>query len=666
MSDRSRLVLLSFLMLFVELALIRWIGSNVVYLSYFSNFVLMGSFLGIGIGFLCAKSRFNAFEWAAILLAFLIGFVLVFPITIDRSGSQLIYFAQGRTSGLPPWVVLPAIFVAVAAVMACIAQRVARTFVRFEPLQAYRLDILGSLGGIAMFTLLSFLGAPPIAWGAIICVTLLALYRRPWRLLSVAACVGIIVMLGKESLDPRFSWSPYYRIGVFPYPHHSDWFDIEVNGIPHQVIIPASDAKGSLYGIPYQRIRSNPLNDVLIVGAGNGIDAAIALRAGARHVDAVEIDPRIYQIGRQLNPDRPYEDPRVTVHIDDGRAFLQRTRNQYDLILFALPDSLTVVSGQASLRLESYLFTIEAMRAARAHLRPDGAFAMYNYYREGWLLDRLANTLAVVYGNAPCVDTIAEGFHPAVLTVGVLSGHVACAAVWQPGAHGIPAPADDDHPFPYLRNSAIPAFYLATLGLILLVSLLAVRLAAGPFGQMGEYLDLFFMGAAFLLLETKNVVQFALLFGATWFVNALVFFGILLAVFAAVEVARRCRLPSRNVLYVTLFATIALAWAIEPEKLLALSFPFRLTSAIAVAFGPVFLANLIFAQRFKDVSSSTIAFATNLLGAMAGGITEYASLMIGYRNLLLVVAAFYAFALLFEARSQAVLESEPERARATP
>ena len=55
------------------------------------------------------------------------------------------------------------------------------------------------------------------------------------------------------------------------------------------------------------------------------------------------------------------------------------------MILFALPDSLTLVAGQSSLRLESYLFTLQAVQAAKAHLNPgDGLFAMYNYYRTPW------------------------------------------------------------------------------------------------------------------------------------------------------------------------------------------------------------------------------------------------------------------------------------------
>ena len=130
---------------------------------------------------------------------------------------------------------------------------------------------------------------------------------------------------------------------------------------------------------------------MLIVGAGSGNDVAIALAQGARHVDAVEIDRRLYELGRKLHPDRPYSDPRVAVHIDDGRAFLERSRRARTTgSCFALPDSLTLVAGQSSLRLESYLFTKQAIEAARDHLNAGGVFAMYNYYREQWLVDRLA------------------------------------------------------------------------------------------------------------------------------------------------------------------------------------------------------------------------------------------------------------------------------------
>src|SRR5437764_6760129 len=157
-------------MLFVELALIRWTGSNIVYLSYFSNFVLLGSFLGIGVGFLRAHSRENLFKLAPLALTALVLFVRAFPVKVASSGTQLLFFGTGSRSGLPTWVMLPLMFILVAGTMAMIAEGVARTFVLFEPLEAYRFDIMGSILGIAGFSLLSFLRAPPLVWGLVVAV----------------------------------------------------------------------------------------------------------------------------------------------------------------------------------------------------------------------------------------------------------------------------------------------------------------------------------------------------------------------------------------------------------------------------------------------------------------------------------------------------------------
>ena len=643
-SPRLRLVALSFLMLFLELALIRWTGSNVLYLSYFSNFILLASFLGIGLGFLRANSGRDLFRFAPIALAALVGFVRLFPVEIDRSGTELIFFgALGTRTGLPPFVTLPLLFLGVAGVMMLVGEGVARTFRQFPPLEAYRLDILGSLAGIVAFSLLGFLEAPPVVWGAVVAAGLFMLIDRRSALWQVPALAIMLTVLGLESVVATDSWSPYYKIRLIPQP--SGAITLLVNGIPHQTIEAASRKLDvvSIYGIPYTRMRATP-NDVLIVGAGTGDDVAIALRLGARHVDAVEIDPRIHTIGVQLNPDRAFQDPRVTSFVNDGRAFLEQTTRRYDLILFALPDSLTLVAGQSSLRLESYLFTAEAMQAARRHLTPEGAFGEYNYYREQWLIDRLAGTLQQVYGRAPCVDSVGEFGRLAVLMASSSATALQCPATWQPASPTTPPPATDDYPFLYLQARTIPDFYLLTLALILGSALLLVGLSAGTLRPMGRYLDLFCMGAAFLLLETKNVVQFALLFGTTWFVNSLVFVGILLAVYLAIEVARRVDLGPSWRLYLALLVALAVAWLVQPELLLKLTVVPRFIAAIVIAFAPVFLANLVFARRFRDVSASNLAFAANLLGAMVGGVLEYASLLTGYRALLILIAVLYAFA----------------------
>ena len=173
-----------------------------------------------------------------------------------------------------------------------------------------------------------------------------------------------------------------------------------------------------------------------------------------------------------------------------------------------------------------------------------------------------------------------------------------------------------------------------------------VRVVSGPLRPMAKYVDLFFMGAAFLLLETKSVVQFALLFGTTWFVNALVFAGVLVSVLAAIEVARRWRPARPELLYVALLAALAVAWVVPVEFLLGLEMLPRFLLAVVIWFTPIFIANLVFAERFRNVEESNVAFGANLLGAMVGGLLEYVALLTGYQALLLLVAVLYGAAFL--------------------
>lgn len=654
LGERSRLVVASFLMLFVELALIRWVSAYDVYVAYFTNFVLLASFLGIGIGFLRAHRSLDLSRWAPWGVAAVTVFVYVFPVNASRDAGQRVVHGLFGFAALPMWMELSIVFLGVTFAMACIAEGVGRLFARFEPLEAYRSDILGSLSGIIVFSLLAFLKTGPWMWGLVIGAAFLALLPRgidPKRYVAVALA-AMAFALG--SLSPHDTWSPYYRVTVQP-PSDEGRIDIIVNALPHQSILPLDrlTQEQPFYLKPYTHLGGNPLDHVLIVGAGNGNDVALSLSKGAQHVDAVEIDPVIQATGRDQHPAHPYQDPRVTPHIDDGRAFLERTGQMYDLIIFALPDSLTLVSGQGSLRLESYLFTLESMKNIRDHLNPGGAFAMYNYYTP-FVFERYANTMAQAFGHEPCFDPGDEQFlgnrQQAVLTIGRDADAIECSTPWEAAAQ-VPAPSTDDHPFPYIPGRSIPTFYVWAMAMILFASVVLVRLASGaPLSQMESYVDLFLMGAAFLLLETKSVVQFALLFGTTWLVNSLVFAGILLAVLLAVELARRTTLPRREVLYALLVVALLLAWLIPPADLLSLSLIPRFLAAVGLAFAPVFLANLIFAQRFRDVGTSTVAFGANLLGAMLGGVLEYTAIMFGYRNLLVVVALLYGLAFVFGRR----------------
>jgi len=653
--SRWRLVTLSTLMLFVELALIRWTAANNVQLANITNFVLLASFLGIGVGFLLAGWRQSLFPAAPVSLALLVAFALVFPVKlVALHGPHEFQGIRGH-GPLSPWICLPVIFVLVVLVMAGIAQATARTFAHFEPLDAYRLDIIGSVAGIALFSGLSFVGLPPIAWGALVAVAFVVLFGFRLRWWQWGAVAAVVAMLLLESLSSVDTWSPYYKITAIQPAGSRGVLTVSANNIPHQTLypIPTLHRIESFYFFLYRHVTPAALSNVLVIGAGTGNDVGVALAEGARHVDAVEIDPALVRLGKEHNPEHAYQSPRVTIHIDDGRAFLQNADQRYSLILYALPDSLTALSGQsAPVGLENFLLTTQGIQVARDHLAPGGTFVMYNYYQP-FLIDRYATALDQVFGSRPCVElgnTLA-GRQQAVLTVASSGTTPRCSTFWN-GQQV--APVSDDRPFPYLPTPSIPNLYLEVMGLILLGSLVAVRVAGGPVKKMAEFADLFWMGAAFLLLEAKNIVQFALFFGTTWYVNSLVFAGVLLSVYSAVETARRVRLPRPIWLYGALLVALAVSYVVPQGSLLSLPVVLRFVAATALAFAPVFLANLVFAQRFRSVASSTTAFGASLLGAIVGGVLEYLSLITGFRFLLVVVALLYGLAFVFGRRHLAV------------
>jgi hypothetical protein len=127
-------------------------------------------------------------------------------------------------------------------------------------------------------------------------------------------------------------------------------------------------------------------------------------------------------------------------------------------------------------------------------------------------------------------------------------------------------------------------------------------------------------------------------------------------VLLAIEVTRRSRLPSLPWLYGLLFVSLAVAWWVPQESLLSLGIVPRFLAAAALAFAPVFAANLVFAERFRETASASTALGVNLLGAMLGGVLEYAALLVGYRALLVIAAVAYVLAL---AASRSISRAAP-------
>jgi hypothetical protein len=656
--SRVRLVLTSATLLFVELLLIRWIPSEVRYIGFFSNFLLMASFLGIGVGILLGRRRtLESITIFPLVLVAVVWLVTSLQLNIQIRSQNEIFFGLAESDAADVnFLVLPIVFGLVTALMATLALPLGPLLRSMPPLRAYAFDIAGSMAGIAAFVILSAAQTTPVVWFSVVAVLVVLLAAgtgiTPRRLPSLVALV-LVIWLARTSADEI--WSPYYRIDTYIAGDGQTY--VNVNGIPHQALHPVNQPKEPFYDQLYKWFPDRTYQNVLVVGAGTGTDTAIALSKGAGHVDAVEIDKGIQQLGIDRHPDHPYQDPRVTAIENDGRAYLRSTDKRYDLIIFALPDSLTLVSTTANIRLESFLFTEEAFASVRDHLTPTGIFVLYNYYREPWLITKIGGMLQDAFHAPPILRTF--NAQMAILAAGPAVDALGGAAPPGDTVDPLPAvdspmpkPATDDWPFLYLRTPDIAPYYLLALAFVVGIAVLAVAAAArtGRTSLRRFSPHFFALGTAFLLLETRSLVSFSLLFGSTWFVNALAFFAILASVLAAILVNARFRLQRPSLLYGLLFVSLAIAFAIPPESLLINPAWLRYLLAAVLAFTPVFLANLVFTYSFRDTKTADMAFASNLLGAMVGGALEYLALLTGYRALLIVVALLYAIAWLFATR----------------
>jgi hypothetical protein len=204
--------------------------------------------------------------------------------------------------------------------------------------------------------------------------------------------------------------------------------------------------------------------------------------------------------------------------------------------------------------------------------------------------------------------------------------------------------ATDDWPFLYLKKPAIPTHYLFFMGLVILLGLLSFSLVEKE--QRRLNLEFFFLGAGFLLLETRSVTEIALLFGSTWEVNALAFGAVLFAVLLANMVVGRTKALPIGPLYLGVLGMLVVGYLLPPGALYVDNILLRMALCGFVLYSPIFLAGLVFSTRFRGTANPNLLFGSNLLGAMTGGALEYGSLVLGLPPLYLVGALLYIFAFL--------------------
>jgi hypothetical protein len=518
---------------------------------------------------------------------------------------------------------------------------------------AYSINVFGSLVGILSYSALCFLDQPPWVWWLVAGVLLLMQVARRARLgLAVGATFttcAVLAALGPGG-EARVYWSPYQKLTLTPSKDRGEtiayvlntndaWYQQIVNLSPAFVtsrpwLFEGDSLEWNPYNVPY-RYYARP-QSVLVLGAGMGNDVAAALRHGAEQVVAVEIDPLIVDLGRRFHFEKPYSSVRVR------------------LVLFSLLDSHTTSSHFTNIRIDNYVYTEEALRAARQLMRPSGLFIVKFQVEQPWIAGRLRGLLRAVFDREPVqlesptseagtggrffIEGYGDGFaraaaDPALTADGSRRGHIKMQDATL---------TTDDWPYFYQHEPGLPASVILVSAVL---ALLGWRLARANLsaGRPIRW-HFFWLGAGFLLLEVQIVSRTALLFGTTWLVNSFVIATLLMLILAAnAVVAGRPAMPAW-VSYAGLFASLVVGYAVPIRALLVNALIAKIVLATVVLCLPVFFAGLVFIRSFAAERFSSEALGSNLLGALVGGLLESLSLWTGIRSLLVLASVLYACA----------------------
>ena len=655
------------LSLFVELALIRWQSSVLPFLAFYKNFSLLACFVGLGLGYALATRDRIPLLIVLPLFAWQFAFMTVMryvpgqPISINPVNEQL---TVGLSLGnifrlLFLYQMLAVVFLLTAVTFIPVGQLCGRLMERRTKLRAYGLNLLGSLLGVLLMLTASFLWTPPLAWFAVCFAAILFFSAKSpaSMIVGIAGAVACTVVLAWP-VNPLWNrvYSPYQLLEI----GRDDVTGltlITAEGHYHQRIFDFSDPKSSrlvnvrrYYDFPYAA--QPKLANVAVVGAGTGNDVAAAVRAGARHVEAIEIDPAIQLTGDLSHPEKPYSNPHVHAVIDDARSFLRTTDQTFDLIVYGLLDSHTLLSQGSSVRLDSFVYTVQGIREARARLKSDGMLSLSFCVVADDLGRKIFLTLQEAFGRPPiCVQAgydnsiiFLESNDPAwTLPAKTIedAGFVDKTAFYANPSLQADV-STDDWPFFYMPRRIYPLSYLI---MVAEVVVLALFVAGNYLPQRPQlsHLSFFFLGAGFMLIETKGITEMGLAFGNTWQVIGIVIAGILTMGFMGNCLVAWLNIRRPLVPYLCLFAALALGWQVAQSGGFASTPLGRLETAVVLTV-PMLFSGIVFSTLLSSKGQVSSMMAMNLLGAICGGLLEYNSMYFGFRFLYLMAIGCYLLA----------------------
>lgn len=672
------------LSLFLELAMIRWQGTVFPFFAFYKNFSLLSCFAGLGLGYSMANREHIPLSFTIPLLAW--QFALMLGMRYGMTETQmmslsLLPFSEQLNMGLEAaqhfyqtlhfYCVLAIIFQLTALAFIPVGQLCGALMERAEKLPAYGLNLLGSLAGVLLIFAVSAFWTPPLVWFVLaFSATLLFYVPKRTSLLGglIAAAVALVILAWPVSLMWQRIYSPYQLLEV----GRSDGLmSIRAAGHYYQRVhdlsrsnhnvetAPDLKAMRNYYELPY-RVYGEP-KTVAVVGAGSGNDVAAALRRGSEHVDAIEIDPAILLLGRLGHPEHPYDDPRVHAIVNDARSFLRNTDQTYDMIVYGLLDSHTLLSHASSVRLDSFVYTVQGLRDAKARLKPGGVLSLSFSMLTPRLGRKLYLTIQQAFDGRPPV-CVTAGYDGAVIFLDAKDKDLALpsALVRQSGfqdstsVYADPSlQADvstDDWPFFYMPQRVYPFSYLGMFILIVLLSMLLVGNFIDEKPQFNQ-LSFFLLGAGFMLIETKGITELGLTFGNSWQVVGIIIAGLMVMAFLANCVVQWLKVERPVIPYVLLLATLLIGWWIARTGGFASTWMGRAATTIMLT-GPMFFSGVVFSTLLSARGRISTIMAVNLLGAMFGGLLEYNSMYFGFQFLYLLAGAIYLLAFLWEFAAQ--------------
>jgi spermidine synthase len=688
--ERIRLiVLVTMVSLLLELVMIRWLASVFPVFSFFKNFTLLACFLGLGAGYAVAEKQRCA---PALVLPMLALFVAVITLLrYDLGAGNGLFTAipmyEQSTVGVPnetpSWIgllqqggpvymLLAMTFVLCACICYPVGQLCGKLLHSADALKAYGLNLIGSIVGVVVLCAMSLFWLPPVVWFTVVGgILLFFVLARDKRLpLGVASfCLLLTVLSWPVQPEIQRIYSPYQLLERMA--KSDGLMNLLSGGAYYQKVFNLSESNRghepdedryvrAYYEFPFS-FKKKP-ERVAIVGAGSGNDVAAALRMGASHVDAIEIDPAIADLGKHYHPEHPYDDPRVTLRINDARNFFRTAQQQYDLIIYGVLDSHTALSHASNLRVDSYVYTREGIAEAFKLLKPDGVMSVAFALPNESLGFKLSHILQDIPGaGKPLAVRVRYDASTTTAFITQKGGNIAMPETGGLAAIGFtdvsahfaqPYPAasvpTDDWPFFYMIERTYPLSYMIALGMVLVLSYMFVRKTIGLRGPVERgYLPFFFLGAGFMLVETKAITELGLHLGGTWFVIAATIIMVLLMAFFANLMVRRKLFQQTGFAYFGLLVSLLVGYFYARNHgLVVLGSPLAgLALSCVLLTLPLFFSGIVFSSLIgrSDVNVST-ALAYNLIGALFGGLMEYNSMYFGFAFLYLLAMGFYFLA----------------------